>query len=421
MQIAIVNVSSDCNRGSCALTWASIHFVSSAFPEASIALVPLNESETPPDPPPFRHTMRRHPDISILPPLFVGDGKPALGLLWRLVRSLSDIFRLDRERPNANPTLEWIRNCDLVVSGGGVKFQTLGGRLRHDARFLTRLLPLLAAWKVDAPTVFVGAQVGPFDSWLGGRLFSWFASKAAKVFPRDRVSEFEVRRQVARVTDDNCVLMPDSAFALKFPVTAANAVFEKHGLDPGVATLALVISCTLRADESEDAHVAVFAEIANRLVASGHVGQIIIVVQEDTDRPISRKLARELRLDARFLIDDDLNPEELSSLYGVCRMVVSSRLHGVILAMLAGMPAISLAPEVWFKEQAVLDLLGLGSLWVPSRLGPAGAAEKCLAIAGDLDGHRDAVVAAVAAGQAQLSEVPRHLREAAGSRRELVP
>ncbi len=43
---------------------------------------------------------------------------------------------------------------------------------------------------------------------------------------------------------------------------------------------------------------------------------------------------------------------------GSCRMVVSSRLHGVILAMLAGVPAISLAPEVWFKEHAVLDLLG---------------------------------------------------------------
>jgi hypothetical protein len=58
---------------------------------------------------------------------------------------------------------------------------------------------------------------------------------------------------------------------------------------------------------------------------------------------------------------------------------------------------------------------------VPTRLGPADAAQKCLEIAGDLDRHRDAVVAAVAAAQAQLSEMPRHLREAAGSRRELVP
>jgi polysaccharide pyruvyl transferase WcaK-like protein len=96
-------------------------------------------------------------------------------------------------------------------------------------------------------------------------------------------------------------------------------------------------------------------------------------------------------------------------------------LHGVILAMLAGMPAISLAPEVWFKEHAVLDLLGLSALCVPTRLGPAAAAQKCMEIAGDLDRYRGAVAAAVTAAQAQLSEMPRHLREAAGSRRKLVP
>jgi polysaccharide pyruvyl transferase WcaK-like protein len=217
------------------------------------------------------------------------------------------------------------------------------------------------------------------------------------------------------------VLMPDSAFALKLPAADANKVFARHGLDSGAATLALVISCTLRPDESEDAHVAVFAEAARRLVASGKVSETIIVVQEDTDRRISRKLADELRLDIRNLIDDDLEPGELSSLYGACRMVVSSRLHGVILAMLAGMPAISLAPEVWFKEHAVLDLLGLSALCVPTRLGPAAAAQKCMEIAGDLDRYRGAVAAAVTAAQAQLSEMPRHLREAAGSRRKLVP
>jgi hypothetical protein len=54
--------------------------------------------------------------------------------------------------------------------------------------------------------------------------------------------------------------MPDSAFALKLPAVAINEVFARHGLAPDAATLALVISCTLRPDESEDAHVAVFAE-----------------------------------------------------------------------------------------------------------------------------------------------------------------
>ena len=418
MQIALVNVASDSNRGACALTWASLDLLFSAFPRASIAIVPIAETETPADPPPFRHTTRRYPDVAILSPLFDGQGKTALVLICRLARSLSEILRFDRTRRNHNSTLEWIRNSDLVVSVGGLIFETYGGTLRHDARFLIRVLPLLAAQKIDVPTAFMGAQVGPFDSWLGGRLFGWLAAKAAMVFPRDRVSESEVRRQLA---NPRCILLPDSAFALKLPTGGIDELFERRGLDAGVATLALVISSALRLDESGDAHVALFSQIATRLVEQGLVAQVVIVVQHEQDRPISRQLARRLQLDARCVVDDDLDPGQLSSLYRACRMVISSRLHAVILAMLAGVPAISLAPEVTFKEHAVLDMLGLTSLCVPTSKGPVVAAQICLDIAGELDQHGQAVVAAVAAAQEKLAEVPFCLREAVALRRGSVP
>jgi polysaccharide pyruvyl transferase WcaK-like protein len=283
---------------------------------------------------------------------------------------------------------------------------------------VTRLLPVLAAQKIDVPTVFVGAQVGPFDSWLGGRLFGRIAAKAAMVLPRDRVSESEVRRQVAH---PRCILMPDSAFALKLPAVGIDELFERRGLDAGVATLALVISSALRPDDSGDAHVTLFSHIATRFVERGLVTQVVIVVQHEQDRPISRQLACRLQLDARCVVDDDLDPSQLSSLYGACRTVISSRLHAVILAMLAGVPAISLAPEFTFKEHAVLDMLGLTSLCVPTRMGPADAARICLAIAGELDRHGHAVVAAVSAAREQLAEVPYRLREAVASRRGFVP
>jgi polysaccharide pyruvyl transferase WcaK-like protein len=353
-----------------------------------------------------------------LSPLFDGQGKPALALIYRLARSLSEILRFDRKRRNHNSTLEWIRNSDLVVSVGGLTFGTYGSTLRHDARFVTRLLPLLAAQKIDVPTVFVGAQVGPFNTRSGGRLFGRLAAKAAMVFPRDRVSESEVRRQVAY---PRCILMPDSAFALKLPAVGINELFERRGLDAGVATLALVISSALRPNEPGDPYVALFSQIATRLAEAGRVVQIVIVVQHDQDRPISRQLARSLQLDERCIVDDDLDPVQLSSLYGACRMVISSRLHVVILAMHAGVPAISLAPEVTFKEHAVLDMLGLKSLCVPTRIGPVDAARICLDIAGELDRHGHAVVAAVSAAREQLAEVPYRLREVVASRRGFVP
>jgi len=407
MQIVLVNVAPDTNRGACALTWASLDLVFRAFPRASVAIVPI--AVTPPDAAPFRHTLRRYPNVEILPPLFDGEGKRPFALVSRLARSLFEVFRLDRERRNRNPTLEWIRNCDLAVSVGGVTFETYGGTLRDDARLVIRLLPLLAAQRIAVPSVLVGAQVGPFRTWMGSRLFRRIATKAAAVFPRDHVSASEVQRVG---THGRSILMPDSALALEVPRTGAGELFERRRLDASARTLALVISSALRADERSDFHVTLFVHVARRLVALGLVTQIVIVIQADEDRAISTDLAQTLQLDPRFVIDDDLDPFELSNVYGACRMVLSSRLHAVLLALLAGVPAISLAPEVTFKERAVLGLLGLESLCVPTKTGPDRAAEICLGIALEEDQNRRAVETAVCMAREQLKEVPRHLSKA---------
>jgi polysaccharide pyruvyl transferase WcaK-like protein len=414
VQIALVNVSSDSNRGTCALTWASLELLFSAFPQSSIAIVPTAETETPADPPPFRHTTRRYPNVPILSPLFDGQGRATLSLICRLGLSLSELIYFSRKRRNRNSTLEWIRTSDLVVSVGGLKFGTYGNTLRDDARFVVRLLPLLAAQKIDVPTASIGSQIGPFNTRLGGRLFGRFAGKATVIFPRDQMSESEVRQRAAHA---RCIVIPDSAFALKLPAVDVSELLRKCGAGTGVTTLALVISSALDPQESSDSHVALFSQIAARLVESGLFTQVIIVVQHDQDRPISRKLAQSLQLDARRVIDDDLDPGQLSSLYGACRMVISSRLHAVILAMLTGVPAISLAPEVTFKEHAVLDMLGLRSLCVSTKVGSVNAARLCLDIAGELDRHSRKVAAAVSAAQEQLAEVPSHLRDAVASAR----
>jgi len=409
MRIVLVNVSPDSNRGACALTWASLDLVFKAFPRASVAIVPI--ALTPPEAAPFRHTLRRYPDVEILPPLFDGGGKPAFVLLSRLARSLAELVRFGRNRHNRNRTLEWIRNCDLAISIGGVNFQTYSGTLRGDLRFVIRQLALLAAQKIDVPSVLIGAQIGPFATRLGSALFGRLAKKAAAVFPRDRVSASEVQKLV---THPRSILMPDSALVLELSPSGAADLFERRGLDAKAATLALVISSALRPDERSDAHVALFVHVARRLMESGRFAQIVVVVQSAEDRDISIELVQNLRLDARFLIDDDLDPAQLSSLYGVCRMLVSSRLHAALLSLLAGTPAVSIAPEVTFKEQAVLDLIGLESLYVPTRLGADRAAEICLAVLTEEDRYRQAIATAAENARAQLNEVPHHLREVVG-------
>jgi polysaccharide pyruvyl transferase WcaK-like protein len=405
LRIALVNVWPDSNKGACALTWASLDLVLEAFPGATVALVPTAVS--PRDPAPFRHTLPRYPGVTILPALFDGEGNGAAVLLSRLARKLGDLVRFDRERRNENRTLEWIRTCDLVVSVGGVNFQTAEGTLRDDPRLVIRVLPLLAAQKIGVPTVLVGAQIGPFGTRFGRWLFRRIAAKAAAVFPRDRTSASELRGLHAR----RSILLPDSALALTVSEVGAADLWARRGLDADAPTLALVVSSALRANEGSDAHVGLFALLAKRLVASGIVRQVVVVLQTDEDRAISGELARHLDLDPRFFLDDDLDPDQLANVYRACRLVLSSRLHAVLLSLLAGVPAISLAPEVTFKERAVLELLGLESLWIPSTTDPDRAVEQCLAIASADQSHRHAVATAVAAARAQWAAVPHQLRE----------
>jgi polysaccharide pyruvyl transferase WcaK-like protein len=406
-RIALVTVSSDSNRGACALTWASIEFVLEAFPGASIAIIPI--AETPASPDAFRHTRRRYPNVEILPPLFDGGGTSVFRLLGLLTQSLRKILTFKRERPNSDPALEWLRHCDLVVSVGGITFETLHGTFRDDARLLIRSLPLLAAEKIDLRFVLVGAQAGPFNTAIGRRLFRHISSSAAAIVSRDLVSAAEVQRAPqARQT-----ILPDSAFSLELSQEVPSGLLAERGIGAASPILALVISSALSGDERREEHVSLFVRVAQTLRASGLVEHILVVVQCDEDKAISLELVQALELDARFLIDEDLGPRELSSLYGSCRMVIASRLHAVILSLLAGVPAVSLAPEMTFKERAVLDMLGLASLCVPTRLGPDRAAELCLEVATGIDRYRQAIARAVSAARAALKGVPHTLREAA--------
>jgi polysaccharide pyruvyl transferase WcaK-like protein len=406
LRIALVNVFPDSNKGACALTWASLDLVLGTFPGAAVALVP--SAVTPADPAPFRHTAPRYPGVTILPPLFDGEGKGAAVLLWRLARKLGEILRFHRRRPSANPTLEWIRNCDLVVSVGGVNFLTAEATIRENPRLVVRLLPLLAAQKIGVPTVMVGAQIGPFEARLSRWIVRRVAAKTAAVLPRDHISAAELR---GPNPPRRSILLPDSALSLTVSTSGARELWERRGLDPALPTLALVISSALRANERREAHVALFAHLAKGLMASGVVGQVVVVLQTDEDRDISRDLVHSLGLDPRFFLDDDLDPDQLANLYGACRMVISSRLHAVLLSLLAGRPAISVAPEVTFKERAVLELLGLESLWIPSTTDPDRALERCLEIAASDPDHRRAVASAVSAARKQWGEVPQTLRE----------
>ena len=409
MRIVLTNVHNDDNRGSCALTWAALDMLLKAFPHARIGIEPIaalrNQVAGVARANPFRHTNRRYPGIDVLPPLFEGRGRMALiraGLLaWRTAK----VFQLNVLRSEKHPTLEWIRNSDLAVSRGGLIFHTIPPNLRGDVGFLIRMLGVLAAQQFGVPVALLGMHAGPFRTFAGNRLFRRIAGESALALPRDAISSAQIERIAGR---SRRLQLPDSVFGLMLPVVDISHVFSSRGLRQELATLALVVSSELT--ESDGFHVARLANAAMALREAGLIDQILIVVQAERDRDISRLLASLLSASPAIVVDEDLDPAQLVAVYAACRMVLSSRLHSVILSFLGGTPAVSVATGLSFKEEAVMSLVGLGDLCAPVNHDHRTLVDLCTRVCRTHAAIRERVASAVASARQSLSMVPDLLR-----------
>ncbi len=409
MRIALINVYDDDNRGSCALTWAALDILRRTFPGAGITIVPT--ALTRPDCEPFRHTASRYPDVAFVAPPFDGTKKSDMVRAALLTRRVADVFLARARQERRNPGNGWIgaiRDADLVAVRGGVSLHTCDGSVRGDFRFLARLLPLLAAEASGKPTALLGAQIGPLRTVPGGLLFRRVLRKTHAVVARDSVTSAEVQKVVPQ---SRVLLAPDCAFGLALESKDMSALFVRRGLDPAQPTLALVISSALRSDESVESHAALLASAASALLGAELIRQILIVVQAEEDRAASGRLAALLGLRPTSIVDEDLDPAQLASLYAACRLTVSSRLHGVILSLLGGTAAVSVAPEVTFKEKAVLSVVGLADLCVGTKEGPERLSETCIRVAADtVTAGRRIDLAVRAAQQAVQTTIPAFLR-----------
>jgi colanic acid/amylovoran biosynthesis protein len=102
------------------------------------------------------------------------------------------------------------------------------------------------------------------------------------------------------------------------------------------------------------------------------------VIDED-DRIASRRVYASLSENARTrtkIIDEDLSPTELISVYGRAELVVATRFHAVVLAMCGGSPVIAI-PYFGTKTQGAFRDLGLTDLLLEVRdMSPESLREK---------------------------------------------
>lgn len=267
--------------------------------------------------------------------------------------------------------LDTLAAADLLVSAGGTYF------VPH-YRTSPKLVDLMAAAVVGTPYILFTQSLGPFPR-KGGWLLKAVLRRARMIIVRDRPSR--VYLMAAGVKPERIFECADAAFALM----PSGRVPPRRS---GPFHVAISVRHWPHFDGGGDGEAEMaryrraIAELVRHLVENRRARVTFISTCQGVDaywtddsrvaEAIVGTLPEAVR--RRTTIDPAFHrPEDLTTVFGNCDMVVATRMHAAILALVAGVPVLPIAYE--FKTRELFTRLGFGDL-VTDMDGASGA-ELC--------------------------------------------
>lgn len=365
------------NGGDAAILAALMRHVRAVFgPDADIVV-----ADTQPE-----IAARHYPKIDVIAPLYVHMFPPRRASRFAKVRGLMRFARwysslprlyvaavlLSYGNPGAARLLttrgEWeslrhYAEADAIISTGGtylVENYWLGPRI-----FDFRMALLLRK-----PLVLYTQSMGPFVTPRVRRALASIFRSADLILLRDEASLKHVH-DIVPPSEMNARLGADAAFALADgDVLGQAAALQLPDRDFKVA-----ISVrdwpffeTMSAEEGMDAYVTAVAETVEVLVRRYHATVTFLSTCQGVpgytydDSLTAQTIADRLPQDVRAHVDIDADfhrPEALVERLSEFHLVVATRMHMAILALVAGCPVLPIAYE--FKTKALFDRLGMGA------------------------------------------------------------
>ena len=265
---------------------------------------------------------------------------------WRVVGLLPSLV--------AEP-LRALRDADVVISKpGGHLYSTAGRRIGSPAYLTT----IWAATALGRPTVIYAQSVGPFASRLADALARRALRGVALATAREPRSRSWLEGAIpdaARVhltADEGFHLRPEAGREAGAPVLGITAIAWRYPGHPDPRAAA-------------ERYEAALAEVARWYVdaCGGRVSFVRWLTgghREDDGEVIDRVMAR---IDRPGLVEaiGPFGPLEAAGRLGEMEMLIASRLHSAIFAMVAGTPA--LAIEYLPKTGEVMSM-AVGDGWV---------------------------------------------------------
>ena len=338
-RVTIVNVYEDDNRGSAALTLAALQVARRLVADPEIVVVPVRAS----GPNAYRH-LRGERDVTVAEPLVVAP-TGRFGTLAAFAASVLMLVGIPTRLGGARPaTWRAIRDADIVLSRGGVIFAQRASGLGDHARLWLAVLPCVVARRFRRRRCFVGAQIGPVITRAGASILRLAMGGATYVWVRGPRSHDAARALVGH--RGRVVQGPDSVFLLDPPPAPA----KREGLvlvvggDQGLTGAAVpALAAWL---EAEHAPCTVLHQLTG----------------DHTDRRWIERLREHTAITMHAVLDEDYDVRAYIDVLARAELVVSTRMHSVLLGLLGGTPAVAVLIDDTYRKLDVLEGLGVADL-----------------------------------------------------------
>lgn len=322
MTVTIVNAFDDSNLGGAAITAATLD-LARRLDAGPISLVPVNAAAT------FASSISDDGEVEVMAPPFRLDG----AIVSTFIELVHSVVLLAAPRlPSSRPAVQRLRESAVCIAKGGYVYRERSGGWRDLLAGWFTMWPLRFAGRAGASTVAYSASIGPFST-RPSRWLSRFMLRGVDVIcPRDDASleswyGLARGRQRAQV-----VPMPDCVFG-RAPTAK---VVPTSGGDHNPSREALLVPRSVDQRSWQQ-----FCGLTRDALQRSGVTRARVLVQAVEDHDAAARLAEELP-EIDIVVEAAPDLATLEHRYQQAQFTVSARMHGVILSLVNGTPAIGI-------------------------------------------------------------------------------
>lgn len=279
------------------------------------------------------------------------DGNMPITVLAKNTPSIKKRYRVDSIHTLNVPKFLWaMRKSKLYINGGGTLIQNATSQRSLWYYLFTLRAAKLLGNRVD----MYGCGIGPVNGEKNIRLVAKVLNRSVDTITlRERDSVNELKG--FGVNKPEILLCSDPALALvPSPAEDAELYLKKYGLTPDGKYICFMLRTWYGFNTKADA-IAKCAEYAYKKYG---LTPVFLSLNIFHDSKAAAQVAAHMNC-PYVLLDDEAEPEMLITLLSYMSVVVSMRLHGLILSSISGVPLVGVSYDP--KTDSFLRYLGLGS------------------------------------------------------------